>query len=99
MLEEKPYCRSTADIRFLFGISRSEIYRRLGTGEFRAIKVGRRTLVIFSSVEEYFDRLPAATFSPKRQVVKSQVEIMRTPQNTARSAPARRRGNLTPNSN
>ncbi len=44
------------------GISRSELYRRLAARDIRAIKLGRRTLIVLDSVHEYLARLPSATF-------------------------------------
>ena len=62
MFPEKPHCRAISDIGYLFGISRSEIYRLLRAGEFSAIKSGRRTLILISSVEAYLARMPTAKF-------------------------------------
>jgi excisionase family DNA binding protein len=48
------------------GISRSEIYRLLSAGKLRAIKSGRTTLIVWTSVVEHLNGLPAATFrAPK----------------------------------
>lgn len=44
------------------GLSRSEIYRRLAAGDIRAVKNGKRTLILVSSVREYLAALPPATF-------------------------------------
>jgi hypothetical protein len=44
------------------GLSRSEIYRRLATGDIRAIKSGTRTLILIDSLRSHLASLPAATF-------------------------------------
>jgi excisionase family DNA binding protein len=44
------------------GLSRSEIYRRLATGEIRAVKCGTRTLILMDSLRAHIADLPAATF-------------------------------------
>ena len=44
------------------GLSRSELYRRLGDGSIRAVKSGARTLIIMDSLRAHFAGLPAATF-------------------------------------
>ena len=48
------------------GISRSELYRRLGSGDVRAVKSGARTLILMDSLRAHLASLPAATFrAPK----------------------------------
>lgn len=48
------------------GLSRSEIYRRLATGDILAVKSGSRTLILIDSLRAYLASLPAATFrTPK----------------------------------
>lgn len=44
------------------GLSRSEIYRRLGTGDIEARKSGSRTLILMDSLRTHLARLPTATF-------------------------------------
>ena len=49
------------------GLSRSAIYRLLAEGRLRAKKHGGRTLVLASSIDEYLNSLPEATFrAPKK---------------------------------
>jgi Helix-turn-helix domain len=48
------------------GLSRSEMYRRLATGDIRAVKSGSRTLILMDSLRAHLARLPAATFRPPR---------------------------------
>jgi hypothetical protein len=50
----------------LSGLSRSEIYRRLGAGDIKARKSGSRTLIVWSSLEAHIDGLPAAEFRASR---------------------------------
>jgi predicted DNA-binding transcriptional regulator AlpA len=48
------------------GLSRSEIYRRLASGDIQAVKSGSRTLVLMGSIRDYLASLPPATFrAPK----------------------------------
>ena len=42
------------------GMSRSRVYTLLNEGELQAIRVGRRTLVLNSSLREFIDRQPRA---------------------------------------
>ena len=48
------------------GISRTELYRRLGAGQIQAIKSGSRTLVLMDSLRAHLASLPAATFTPAK---------------------------------
>ena len=48
------------------GLSRSEIYRRLGTGDIEGRKSGSRTLIVWASLKAYIDCLPAAEFRPQK---------------------------------
>ena len=48
------------------GISRSELYRRLGAGDIRAVKSGSRTLILMDSLRAHLASLPPATFRPPR---------------------------------
>jgi len=48
------------------GLSRSEIYRRLATGDIRAVKSGSRTLILMESLRAYLASLPAATFRAQK---------------------------------
>lgn len=44
------------------GLTRTEIYRRLATGQIRAVKSGSRTLILMDSLRAHIASLPAATF-------------------------------------
>ncbi len=46
------------------GLTRSEIYRRLAAGDLKAVKNGKRTLILTESIRDYLASLPAATFRP-----------------------------------
>ena len=50
----------------LSGLSRSEIYRRLGAGDIEARKSGSRTLIMMDSLRAHLVSLPAATFRHPR---------------------------------
>jgi excisionase family DNA binding protein len=47
------------EVRDLVGISRSAIYLALGAGDLRAIKSGRKTLVLAKDLQAWLERLPA----------------------------------------
>jgi hypothetical protein len=40
--------------------SRSQVYNRIGRGEYTAVKSGRRTLVLYDSVKRHIGSLPPA---------------------------------------
>jgi hypothetical protein len=48
------------------GESRSQIYARLGRGEYEAVKSGSRTLVIYESIKRRIIALPPAKIKPPR---------------------------------
>jgi hypothetical protein len=57
-----PYTITVAEARRLSGLSRSELYRRLGAGHFQAVKAGNRTLIILETLLAHLRSLPRATF-------------------------------------
>jgi excisionase family DNA binding protein len=62
------YAAAINDASAFSGLSRSEIYRCLADGKIRAIKSGKRTLILMDSLRDHLASLPAATFaSPKTQ--------------------------------
>lgn len=50
----------------LLGESINTVYRRLRAGDLHAVKRGTTTLVLTSSIRNYFDSLPRATFGAGR---------------------------------
>ena len=48
------------------GESRTQVYARIGTGEYQAVKSGRRTLIIFESIKRRIAALPPAKIKPSR---------------------------------
>jgi excisionase family DNA binding protein len=44
----------------LFRIGRTKLYELINSGHIRAFKLGRRTLVLASSVREFVETLPTA---------------------------------------
>ena len=48
------------------GESRTQVYARIGTGEYQAVKSGRRTLIIFESIKRRIAALPPAKIKPPR---------------------------------
>jgi hypothetical protein len=57
-----PLAVSISDAMQLTGFSRSELYRRLGTGDIHAVKSGSRTLILMDSLRTHLANLPPATF-------------------------------------
>jgi hypothetical protein len=58
----------------LTGESRSQVYNRMGRGEYTAIKAGRRTLILYESIKAHIAGLPRATIKapkprPKRELL------------------------------
>jgi excisionase family DNA binding protein len=50
---------SLSEVNKLVGISRSAIYLALRAGELRAVKSGRKTLVLAKELDEWLEKLPA----------------------------------------
>jgi hypothetical protein len=48
------------------GESRTQVYARIGTGEYEAVKAGRRTLIIYESIKRRIAALPPAKIKPPR---------------------------------
>jgi hypothetical protein len=48
------------------GESRSQIYARIGRGEYEAVKSGSRTLVIYESIKQRIANLPRAKIAPPK---------------------------------
>lgn len=59
----EPIAISIAEASRLSGMSRSEIYRRLGADQIQAVKSGVRTLILMDSLRRHLASLPPATFS------------------------------------
>jgi excisionase family DNA binding protein len=57
---------SIGDACRVSGLSRSEIYRRLASGDIRAVKSGSRTLILMDSLRAHLMRLPPATFRTRK---------------------------------
>ena len=62
MADFEPVTATIPTVTKIYGISRSEAYRRLAAGDFRAVKNGRSVLILTESVRSYVAALPAATF-------------------------------------
>jgi hypothetical protein len=61
----EPLAVSIADAIALSGLSRSEIYRRIGSGQLEARKATpRRTVIIFASLKRHLAALPSANVRP-----------------------------------
>jgi excisionase family DNA binding protein len=48
---------SVEDAAMLLGIGRTVAYRLVNAGDLRSVKIGRRRLVVRSSIEEFVARL------------------------------------------
>ena len=65
----RPVTVSIAECRRISGYSRSEIYRQLAAGKFKAVKAGSRTLIVLDSLINHLNSLPPATFRAPRVTV------------------------------
>jgi len=64
-----PITLSLADAIAISGLSRSRIYLLLAAGKIRARKAGKATLIEATSLNDYLNALPAASFrAPKAPV-------------------------------
>jgi hypothetical protein len=61
-IDVRPTTVSINDARQMSGLSRSGVYRKLATGELRAVKSGTRTLIVVESLISHLNSLPPATF-------------------------------------
>jgi hypothetical protein len=62
----QPLAVTIFDAVRLSGLSRSEIYRRLSSGDIQARKSGCRTLIVWDSLKAHIEALPAAEFRTPR---------------------------------
>jgi hypothetical protein len=58
----EPFAYAPRHVAYLDQCSLAEIYNRLARGEYRAIKDGRKTLILRESIEARRAKLPPATF-------------------------------------
>lgn len=58
----EPHTATISTVTAIYGLSRSEIYRRLAAGDLRAVKNGKTVLIVAESVREYLASLPPATY-------------------------------------
>jgi excisionase family DNA binding protein len=65
-MDNEPLAITIRTATELSGLSRSEIYRRLGAGDLRAVKAGTRTLIPMDSLTRLLADLPAATFRSRK---------------------------------
>jgi hypothetical protein len=61
----EPLTLSIADAVRWSGICRSELYVLIGAGKLKALKSGRKTLVVAASLREHVENLPAAQIRPQ----------------------------------
>ncbi len=52
---------SVEEVRKIVGISRSTLYNAIGAKELRAVKQGRRTIVLAADLQLWLDQLPSVS--------------------------------------
>jgi hypothetical protein len=62
----EPLTLTILETQHVTGESRSQIYARLGNGEYQAVKSGLRTLILYESVKRRIAALPPATLPPAK---------------------------------
>jgi hypothetical protein len=62
----EPIAMPLARASLVSGLSRSELYRRLAAGDIKAVKAGKRTLIVADSLRAFLARLPPAEFRAPR---------------------------------
>jgi hypothetical protein len=60
----KPLGLSIKETAEITSESEWQVKERLRRGEYKAKKAGRRTIIIYQSVEDHWNSLPDATFKP-----------------------------------
>jgi Helix-turn-helix domain len=70
----EPIAAGLEEAERLSGIGRSELYGLIAKGEVKAVKRGRRTLIIISSLREYLHSLPAYDRETQAATVQRAVE-------------------------
>jgi excisionase family DNA binding protein len=61
----EPIMSSISDVMRFTGLSRSTIYLLLGDEKLEAVKCGRKTLILNTSLQKYIASLPRARVSPR----------------------------------
>jgi hypothetical protein len=64
--ELAPLTVTVEQAEHLTGESRSQIYNRIGRGEYQALKSGRRTLITYDSIKRRIAALPKAAIRPPK---------------------------------
>jgi hypothetical protein len=63
----KPFGLSIAKVAEITGESTWQVKQKLRDGTYKAKKSGRRTIVIYETVEAAWNSLPAAAFKPSKR--------------------------------
>lgn len=63
----EPLALSIDDTAATTGESSWTVKQRLRRGDYKAKKAGRRTLVVYQSIKDFWERLPEATFMPPKR--------------------------------
>jgi len=64
MSDSEPVAVPIKGVEPRYGFTRSQTYKRLAAGDFKAVKNGKRTLILTESIRNYLASLPPATFRP-----------------------------------
>jgi excisionase family DNA binding protein len=56
-----------------YGWGRSKTYQLLGEGKLKAVKMGRRLLILVDSCDAVVAALPQATFKPTRSLIRQRL--------------------------
>lgn len=58
--QEKPVAYSLNEAAKLIGIGKTRLYEEIGSKRLRAVKVGKRTLILSSDIQAWLSSLPVA---------------------------------------